>query len=186
VLDEAAALLARSSINDPGMEHRLYLCDGRFKRMLLSRKAYAAFGLTYASPSRRNTILNRTDVAANLVWSDAPKHNRRPLSAVIAHERVHALMGRRYGDLACFRMPVWKAEGYCEYIAGGPSFDVAEGKRLIREGKEEASGPFRYFRYGLMVRYLIDVEGLGIDEVVARDFDADRLLAKVREHIDEL
>jgi hypothetical protein len=135
---------------------------------------------------RRNTILSRTDVTANLVFRDAALHDRRPLSAVIAHERIHALMDRHFGDLACLSIPVWKKEGYCEYIAGSPSFDVDEGKRLIRKGQAEAVGPFRYFRYRMMVKYLLDVEGLDIQEIVARDFSPDEVVAKVRQQIDRL
>ena len=136
-----------------------------------------AFGTTYSVLLRRNTILNWTDVPANLVFRDAPGNNRRPLSAVIAHERVHALMDRRYGAMACLRMPDWKKEGYCEAIAGSPSFDMDEGKRLMlmRQGKNDSSGPFRYFQYRLMVKYLLDVERLDIDEIIARQFSPDDL-----------
>jgi len=186
ILDEAAALMARSSLDDPGMEHRLFLCDSPLKRRLLTPTSRGAFGATYAAVLRRNTILSRTDVRANLVFRDAALHDRRPLSAVIAHERMHALMGRHFGDVACLSIPVWKKEGYCEYIGGSPSFDVDEGKRLIRRGQAEALGPFRYFRYRLMVKYLMDIEGLGIDEIVAREFSPDEVMAKVRQHIDRL
>lgn len=186
VLDEAAALMARSSLDDPTMEHRLFLCDSPLKRRLLTPTTRGAFGATYAAVFRRNTILSRTDVPANLVFRDAALHDRRPLSAVIAHERVHALMGRHFGDLACRSLPVWKREGYCEYIGGSPSFDVDEGKRLFRRGQTEAVGPFRYFRYRLMVKYLMDIEGLDIEEIVAREFSPDEVMAKVRQHIDRL
>jgi hypothetical protein len=186
ILDEAAALMARSSLDDPGMEHRLFLCDSPLKRRLLTPTTRGAFGATYAAVLRGNTILSRTDVRANLVFRDAALHDRRPLGAVIAHERVHALMGRHFGDLACLSIPVWKKEGYCEYIGGSPSFDVEEGKRLIRRGQAEAAGPFRYFRYRLMVKYLMDIEGLDIDEIVAREFSPDEVMAKVRQHIDRL
>jgi hypothetical protein len=186
ILDEAAALMARSSLDDPAMEHRLFLCDSPLKRRVLMPTTGGAFGATYAAVFRRNTILSRTDVAANLVFRDAVRHDRRPLSAVIAHERVHALMGRHFGDVACLSIPVWKREGYCEYIGGSPSFDVDEGKRLIRRGQAEAVGPFQYFRYRLMVKYLMDIEGLDIDEIVSREFSPDDVMAKVRQHIDRL
>jgi len=186
ILDEAATLMARSSLDDPRMEHRLFLCNSPLKRRLLAPRSDGSFGTTYFVLLRRNTILNRTDVPVNLVLRDAPFYNRRPLSAVIAHERVHALMDRRYGDLTCLRLPDWKKEGYCEYIAGSPSFDVDEGKRLVRQGKVDASGPFRYFRYGLMVKYLTEVEGLDIDEIIAQEFSPDELIARVQKHIERL
>jgi hypothetical protein len=186
ILDEAAASMERSTLNDPVMEHRLFLCDSRLLWRLLSPTSRGAFGSTYAAVFRRNTILSRTDVAANLAFRDAALYSRRPLSAVIAHERTHALMGGHFGDLACLSIPDWKKEGYCEYIGGSPSFDIDEGKRLIREGQSEGSGPFRYFRCLLMVKYLVDIEGLDIDEIVARELRPDDVLAKVRRHIDRL
>jgi hypothetical protein len=186
ILDEAATLMERSPLNDPGMEHRLFLCDTPFKRRWLAPRTHVSFGTTYTVLLRRNTILNRTDVPANLIFRDAPARNRRSLSSVIAHERVHALMDYRYGDLTCERLPDWKKEGYCEYIAGSPTFDVDEGKRLVRRGESDASAPFRYFRYWLMVKYLIDIERLDIDEILAREFNPDEILGKVRQHIDQL
>jgi hypothetical protein len=186
IIDEAAKLMQRSSLDVPGMEHRLFLCNSPVKRRLLAPRSYVSFGTTYTVLLRRNTILNRTDVPANLVFRDAPDRNRRPLSSVIAHERIHALMDHRYGDLACYRLPDWKKEGYCEYIAGSPSFDEDEGKRLVRRGEVDGSAPFRYFRAWLMVKYLIEVEKCHIDEIVARAFNTDGVLAKVRQHIDDL
>jgi hypothetical protein len=186
ILDEAAGLIARSPLDDPGMEHRLFLCNSTFRRRLLAPRTHVSFGTTYTALLRRNTILNRTDVPANLIFRDAPLYNRRPLSSVIAHERVHALMDQHYGDLACELMPDWKKEGYCECIAGNPSFDVDEGRRLVRQGRTDPSAPFRYFRYWLMVKYLMNIEKLDIDEIIAREFDQDELLAKVQQHIDRL
>jgi hypothetical protein len=186
ILDDAAARLARSTLNDPAMIHRLYVCNTRLRWTLLAPRHRGAFGVTYARLIRGNSILNRADIPGNLIFRDAGRNHRRPLSSVIAHERTHALMDRRYGPIACVRMPEWKREGYCEYIGGHPSLGIEEGKGLIREGHQDLSGPFRYFRAYAMVTYLLDVDGLSIDEVVARDFDEPALLAKVRAAIDEL
>jgi hypothetical protein len=184
VLDDAEARLARSPLNDPRMVHRLYVCDSPLRRWLLTPGGRGSFGTTYAVI--RTTVLERVDVRDNLSYRDAPRDNVRPLGSVIAHERMHALLDRRFGALACFRMPTWKTEGYCEFVAGDPSFDVAEGKRLICDGKDDDSGPFRYFRYHAMVKYLLEVEGLSVDELFSRRFDEAALLAKVRGSIDRL
>src|SRR5262249_32565119 len=120
ILDEAAALMARSSLDDTAMEHRLFLCDSPLKRRLLTPAVRGAFGATYAAVLRRNTILSRTDVRANLVFRDAALHDRRPLSAVIAHERVHALMGRHFGDLACLSIPFGRKRDTVSTSAGAP------------------------------------------------------------------
>jgi len=60
------------------------------------------------------------------------------------------------------------------------------GKRPVHEGKVDESGPFRYFRYRLMVKYLMDVERLDIDEIIIREFSPDELIAKVQQYINML
>ncbi len=184
VLDDAETRLARSPLYDAAMVHRLYLCNSPRRMMVLAPKGYGAFAVTY--PLRRNTVLNRTDVRANVVYNHAARHNRQSLAAVIAHERTHALMMDRYGVAGNWRLPTWKKEGYCEYVGGESAFDRAEGKRLVADGREENSGAFRYFRYHLMVKYLLEVEGLTVDEVMARDLGESTVLAGVRKNLDRL
>lgn len=186
ILGRAADRLGRSPIDDPDMEHRIFLCRGRALRTFLAPLQAKAFGATYPWPLRRNTILNRAIVAENLATCDAPANNRRPLDAVIAHERTHALIGRHFSDLRAWTFPAWKSEGYCEYVAGHPSFDVAEGRRLVASGMDDPSPSFLYFRYGLMVRYLIDVEHVRVDQLFGQAFEADRVMERVRSHLDEL
>lgn len=178
VLDVAASRLAASGLDDLGMTHRLFLCADPFRRTLLSPRSGGAFGST--SPITGHTILNRADVAADRVMRDASTNNVRPLSAVVAHERTHALLTRRFGVWDSFRMPNWKQEGICEYVAGHPSFPVDEGRRLIREGRDGDSHSFRYVRAYLMVKYLVEVEGLTLDEVAARPLDEAEVLARLR------
>ncbi len=184
VLDAAAERLAQSSINDPKFVHHIYLCNNPWRMALVAPIGRKAFAVTY--PVGGNSFFNRTDVRANTVYNGSPRHNRQLLSAVIAHERTHALMMHRYGILRNMQIPAWKREGYCEVIGGSPSFDVEEGKKLIREGLREDSGSFRYFEYYLMVKYLMDVESLDIDQIVDRKVDPAELLGKVRQDIDHL
>lgn len=183
VLDAAEARLARSPLYDPGMVHRLYICNSPLRMRLLARGT-GAFGVTYAL--RHNTILNRAEVPADRIFRGTPERNRRPLSSVIAHERVHALLLSHYGPLTYHRLPMWKNEGYCEYVAGGPSFDPDEGRRLIREGRGSTAPSFRYLQAYFMVKYLLDVEHRTVDDLISGRFDEAELKAKVRDAIDRL
>src|SRR3954447_9083831 len=92
----------------------------------------------------------------------------------------------RLGAAGYWRLPSWKNEGYCDYVADESSFDAEEGLRLIREGRDDPSPSFRYFRAHLMVRYLLDVERIGVDELFARDFDESQVMAGVRGALDRL
>lgn len=184
VLDRASALLARSPWYDPTAPHRLFLANGAARRRFLSPMGAGAFGSTFLV--RRNSILNRSDIAADVVRNDAPRHNRRTLSGVIAHERTHAMLMDRLGVVAYCRLPSWKNEGYCDYIADESSFDPQEGFRLIREGRDDASPSFRYFKAHLMVRYLLEVERVGVEDLFARDFDEGEVIDGVRGALDRL
>jgi hypothetical protein len=184
VLDDAERLLAKSPLHDPAMRHHVYLCNTPNRWALLAPGNSGSFGVTYAIVG--HSVLNRSDVASNVVFRDASKHDRRPLSAVIAHERMHALIARRYGTIGSRFLPDWKVEGYCEVVAGGSSMDPAQGRKLIREGNYDGPGPMRYFRYRLMMQYLLEVEGRGVDEIMKGDFDEARVMADVRRSLDRL
>jgi hypothetical protein len=178
VLDTAASRMAASGLDDPRMTHRLFLCADPLRRSLLMPRGAGAFGST--SSITGHTILNRSDVAADRVERDAPRNNRRPLSAVVAHERMHALLVRRFGAWACYRMPTWKQEGICDYVAGHTSFPLDEARRLVREGRDDPSPPFAYARACLMVGHLVEVEGLSLEEVATRPLDEAAVLARLR------
>jgi len=184
VLDTAEGLLRQSPLYEPGMVHRLYVCNNNIRMKFFARGGDKAFGVTYLP--RHNTFLNRAQIPADRILRGTPEQNQRPLSSVIAHERVHALLLSHYGFLTDYRLPTWKKEGYCEYIAGHPSFDVDEGKRLIREGHESPSPSFRYLEFYLMVKYLLDIVHRSVDELVTKGFDEAELHAKVRGAIDRL
>jgi len=75
-------------------------------------------------------------------------------------------------------MPAWKSEGYCEYVAGDSSLRFEEGAKLWKENPNDDS-QYRYFKYHLMVKYLLETERLTVDEVFQRAFDEKELAAKV-------
>ncbi len=183
VLKTAQDLLVHSPLYVPGMVHRIYICNDSSRMMLLAR-GDKAFGVTYLL--RHNTFLNRSEIPSDRIFRATPHQNERPLSSVIAHERVHALILAHYGLPTEYQLPTWKKEGYCEYVAGHPSFDLEEGKRLIREGREGKSPSFRYLQYYLMVKYVLDVERRSVDELLSNSFDESNLRLKVRETIDKL
>ncbi len=71
-------------------------------------------------------------------------------------------------------------------IAGSPSFDVKEGKRLLQAGLTDPSPAFRYFRYGMMVRYLVEIEGVDFESLMNQQFDTEVIIDKFKSHLDRL
>jgi hypothetical protein len=117
-------------------------------------------------------------VARDLVFRDAQVNKERSLSGVIAHEVTHLLVREKFGYLKNLTLPAWKQEGYSEYVAGGTLLDYETGVRRWKENPTDDAG-YRYFKYYMLVKYLIDVKKLSVEEVFTRDFDVQSLEREV-------
>lgn len=102
---------------------------------------------------------------------------------MIAHETAHLLIRKRYGTLTSMGMPTWKVEGYCEYIARDSTIPLDEGIRRWRENPTDDTG-YRYIKYHLMIRHLLEKEGVTVDDVFNGSFDerevSERTFAAIR------
>jgi hypothetical protein len=177
VLDAATERLQRSGIDDPGRVFRVYLCNEAWRMRLLAPLSTEAYAMTNVGTH----VVNRCDVSADRVYSGT---RSRSLSGTLAHEATHTIIWHRYGTLAAMRLPPWKEEGLCDYVAGESTFPEAEGLRILAEGRDDPSASFFYFKARRMVDHLIHVDGLTIDEVVLRHHDeatvAEALRARLR------
>ena len=176
VLDDAESRLSKSTIYDQGISRRVFLTNSHSMYAFLSNKAYKSFANSV--PFIDNIIINKSTVADDLVFLNRPEHNRRSLSGVIAHEVTHLFIRKKVGAVRVALMPTWKNEGYCEFIAGDTTITYEEGVKLWKENPNEDS-KYRYFKYQMMVKYLLETEKLSIEDVFKRDFDIKDLEAKV-------
>lgn len=178
ILDAAEERLKTSPIYDGGDRRDIYLTGSFGMYAFLSHKAYDAFANSV--PFIDNVFINKTDVAADLVFIRRSYSNSRSLSGVIAHETAHLFIRKRYGTVPSIFLPTWKVEGYCEYVAGDSTIPLDEGIRRWRESPADDTG-FRYTKYHLMVRHLLENEKLSVEEMFDRDLDekavADKTLA---------
>ncbi len=147
---EAAKRIQHSGLDDPTMRHDVFLCHDAARFAFFAPFKSDALGIT--NPFGVSFVKTGT---------------KRSLASLIAHERTHALLARRYGHLGQARIAEWKQEGVCEYVAGDISYDVEAGKALLRAGRRENSGAFRYFTYWLAVRHLVEADGLTLQQVLA-------------------
>lgn len=172
IVERATAKLSLSPLYAPSDSYNVYIAADRWRRTLLMPRSPGAYGVSVILTG--NTVLNRCDIEHDICTNDQPKFNQRPMHAVLAHESTHHLIARELGIVAFLRLPTWKNEGYCEYVAGDPSFDVTRGERLIRNGKTHGSHAFRYLTYLLAVRSCLDDQGLEPRELLtqSQDFQA--------------
>jgi hypothetical protein len=128
-LRTADRLAASSPLFRPGKaSSAIFLTTGGWRWRLLSVGAGDAFALT--RPFSEALIVNRSDVTTDRVWNGAAAAGERRLSSVIAHERTHTLIRRRFGLFADRIYPMWVREGYCDHVARSSTLSDAEAGSL--------------------------------------------------------
>jgi len=178
VLDRVESRLAASAAINGGVKPRIFLTSGFNVYALLSLYIGSnSFGKSYAALPTDNVFINKADAAKDLVFRRAPP-NERSLSGVIAHEITHLWMRKRFGYWRNIAMPAWKKEGYAEYVAGGSTLDYETGRRMWKANPRDDTG-YQYFKYYMLVRYLLEHDRLGVDALVDRDFDMRSLEERV-------
>ena len=111
----------------------------------------------------------------------------RTLSTVLAHELTHILVESKWffkSKMAYFENDslsplglLWKEEGYAEYIAGGPSIQLAEGLKILDDKASIEYVPHvEYFKYWLAVRYLILKKHMTFEEILNTNLKLDDVL----------
>jgi hypothetical protein len=179
VLDKVEARLATSSINDDRVKPKVFLTNsyGLYRGLSLNL-GWNSFGKGYPLLPTSNVFINKSDLASDQVFRNAPTNNSRSLSGVIAHEVTHLLIRNRYGYWRNVMMPAWKKEGYAEYVAGGSTLSYEDGVRMWKGNPKDGTG-YQYFKYYLLVKYLLEQEKVSVDDLFNRDFDLAALEEKV-------
>jgi hypothetical protein len=179
VLDKVEAQLAASPINDTTVKPKIFFTNSQKLYSLLSLYIGGnSFGKGFPLLPTNNLFINETDVARDLVFRRASTANQRSLSGVLAHEITHLHIRRRLGYLGNITLPTWKKEGYAEYVAGSSTLDHETGVRMWKANPKDGTG-YQYFKYHMMLKYLLETEKLTVEEVFTRDIDTVELERKV-------
>lgn len=179
VLDKVEARLKTSSINDDRFKPKIFLTNsyGIYRGLSLNI-GWNSFGKGYPLLPTSNVFINKADLASDLVFRNAPTNNSRSLSGVIAHEVTHLLIRNRFGYRRNVMMPSWKKEGYAEYVAGGSTLSHEDGVRMWKGNPKDGTG-YQYFKYYMLVKYLLEQEKISVDDLFNRDFDVAALEERV-------
>ena len=164
-IGRADALLAASPLAEPGLRRTLVLTDGGWRWRVLGAGNWNAIALR--RPFSSALLFNRPDVAADRMRNAAPGGGARSFSGTIAHESVHLLTARRYGEIRLARMPEWKREGYADYVARETAIRAADEAR-IRERWPD-SPMLRYYAAHRRVKRLLDSGGTSLDALLSKD-----------------
>ncbi|MEM0991684.1 MAG: hypothetical protein AAGI49_01545 [Bacteroidota bacterium] len=181
-LNQANNLVKESELFDPSYQFEVFIAHkNRFNTV--DDKVLGDWSVARAIDN--NIIIKKKiDVAAGTVENGV---NYFSLAYVIAHEMVHCLQANKYGKLKFnpFKHPpLWKLEGYPEYIAradllkretyhlslGIKGFlDRTKGEFEVRDIIQlstNESTPYLYYKGRLMTEYLMDIKGMTYDEIL--------------------
>jgi hypothetical protein len=146
ILDDIEAAIVTSEIYDPALEHDIFFGHGNtafritqdIRWWIISRVIGLAPALTYNAsvPPRFNHVVTFRipDMENNALLH--PEHLRPiNMTRLLTHEVVHTLTTSRIGLDRIPRIPVWKQEGYGDYIAASTSI-LADPSYSLRESVE--------------------------------------------------
>jgi len=161
----ADRLLAQSPLHEPGLRRTIVLTDGGWRWRVMA--AWHSDTIALRRPFSSTLLFNRSDVAADRVGNNSPVGGVRRLSGTIAHESVHLLTARRFGELRLARMPHWKREGYADYVAQETSIDP-DDEQKIRARWPDAP-VLKYYEGRRRVAKALDDEGQTVEQLLGSD-----------------
>jgi hypothetical protein len=184
VLDEAIQLVQQSEVYKPNMTLDIFLNDGNGASVKFVMKK--AFGNAFAWGYHNNVILNGV-TGDSLKWITLNGFNRN-LARTIAHEMIHCYEVNKLGlfhSRPFAKIPVWKWEGYPEYISYRSSIrdekkvliDAIQKYNLNKDNNDfswamvntdegESFAGKDYYRYWILVKYLCDIRKFSFDELI--------------------
>ena len=191
-LEQAFELTRKSELCDTSFRFHIFMNDGRSVSPILKKLLGDAFAWGYYN----NVVLSgKMDAANQFIELNG---RQRHLTRTLAHEMIHDLQARRFGlfhSRPLKNIPLWKWEGYPEYIAYRSS--VKDEKKIlldnitrlvslgdgswspveidIDEGKSFAG--LDYFRWWLMIKYLVDIRQMRYECILEEDIKYNAVLA---------
>lgn len=179
ILDKAIDIVKTSELYDSNYKYDIFLTDETVYKSVI----FKLIGPSLARSIDNNILLNiSADFSQNLLIG--PKNNRN-LTLTIAHEMVHCLQINKFGALKfnpLHHPPIWKLEGYPEYVANrdeikAPGYKFAETVKKLRayearkaEWVELQPGhfdPIVYFKGRVMMEYLINIKGMSYEQILS-------------------
>ncbi len=161
VVGRADTLVRTSPLFAPDvLERPVYLTNGGFRWRLLT---FGSTALAISRPVVETIVVNRSKVSTDQVWNSVDSFPARDLSGVIAHERTHALIRRRFGLLGSRRYPIWVVEGYCEHVSGSGAMSDETAAELIAQGRRTPG--LYYYESRKRVERELEANGGSVEEL---------------------
>src|SRR6185437_6395597 len=164
----------RSAFYDSTDTYRVFICNSKWRFYYFATIKYNTGGINY-SFLNRNSFIRPSDMSHNRLYSPStglPISGDRTLTYFISHEVAHGMTGAKIGRWRLWKEPLWKVEGYADYIGKGvTNFDsyLKKFKNHDREMDWKTSG--LYCEFHLMVAYLLDKKDISQKELFYKDIN---------------
>jgi hypothetical protein len=184
LLERVEQRLARSPLFQAraGDTIRVYICNRRWRFVVFANVRYKVGALTYP-PLCNSIFLRAVNFEGDRLIGPSGREvpGERTLAYFVVHEITHTLLGNELGAAGYWRLPVWKDEGYADYIAKGSSFHYDDALSQLRRGDPEMDPKHSglYLRYNLFVAHLLDRKRMSVDEMLSQEFDTASLEAEI-------
>jgi len=199
IIDQALQLVQKSSIYNKDMKLDIFLNDGdgASVKFILKKILGNAFAWGY----HNNVILNGT--TDSLLQSVELNGQSRHMARLLAHEMIHCYQLKKLGlfkSKPLADIPIWKWEGYAEYIAfhsGSLSeesiilnaFKKYEEEKdtdslkkitVVIDGEESFTGK-DYYRFWLLVKYLSDINKYSFEDIIKTNLREDDVYNEMKQ-----
>ena len=178
ILDKAEINLSTSCINSPTINIKLYLCNNYSLYFFFAPKSRNAFANNYSIV--HNIFISKSDLRRNEAYkNDEDNTSVRQLSELITHESTHTLTEKKLGLWKYWMLERWKNEGYSEFIGYNKAVSFSSAKEYLKLNKNNDKPSVWYQKYYFAVAYLMQIEGMKFDEVIAAQYTLDDVLSRI-------
>ncbi len=185
-LDDATDLLRKSELYDSRSKFDICLNDGSNYPTLIKKLRGEAFAWGFYN---KVVLLGKANCKDNFAELNGYKWN---LTQLLAHEMIHCLQYKKLGfwkSNPIAKIPVWKWEGYPEYIARQNTGQISLRQNIAYRLEVERSGanewgivlpdntitPKEYYDYLLLVQYCMDIRNMTYEQLLA-DSGSEKLI----------
>lgn len=152
----------------------------RFK--LFNTLSPNSLAVTYSFFNSATIICNKTDFKRQLIEGGAKINNTDTINDIAAHEFTHVYLTKYAACFNRFLFPIWKEEGYCQYIASSCTYNIEDGVYNLLNDISDNSGSFKYFKYYLAVTYMINVEHKDFNELIKDKRKISTILNEIKKY----
>lgn len=189
IIDSALARVSHSELYDENYQYDLFLAHNTPYNTLDDK----LFGSWSAARAIDNNLIVkvRIDLANQIAIADDTQFS---MVYMIAHEMIHCLQAHQFGKWTfnpLSHTPMWKLEGYPEYISRARYEDQDSASLrmdlafFLSQQNKTVNGlirldslhttPLIYFKGKLMVEYLMEVKGQTYAEILENDLSEEKV-----------